>query len=247
MADPAATPWVFRYRSLLIGIVFLAAWLIGKYLGTLPFFAAQVGLLSLPADLLLNKAQVPVGSPWPLAIPVVLGLAGAALRWWGTSYLRGHVMADKHMHSDRLIIAGPFRFVRNPLYVGNFFIAAAYGLYFPPPALVVAVVLMVAVLAVVAHAEAEGLRRQHGAAYDAYAKRVHAFLPTLRPAAATATVQPDWINGLSSELWGALMPVYLAALVLRQDILAFVVLGIILAGLFYRRVVNQKARQAPPS
>ncbi|MES2154154.1 MAG: isoprenylcysteine carboxylmethyltransferase family protein [bacterium] len=246
MADAAPTPWVFRYRSLLIGLAFGASAGLGELLGRLAFFDQFVGTLSLPAHLLLYRPSGLAGPAWPLAVPIAFGVVGAAIRFWGTSYLRGHVMADREMHSDRLIIAGPFRYVRNPLYVGNLFIAVAFGAFYRPPALVLAVAFMALVLSVVAAAEARGLRARHGASYDAYAKEVHAFVPTFRPAAATADIQPDWLNGLTSEAWGALIPAYLAAVTLRNQNLGLAILAVVVAGLLYRKAVNRRARAVQP-
>src|SRR5581483_676331 len=109
LAPSRRTPWVFRNRSLLMALVFAVSALVGETLGRLPFFASWVGVVSLPSNLLLYGDRPGMGPFWPLAIPIVLGAVGCSLRFWGTSYLRGHIMADRHMHSDRLIIAGPFR------------------------------------------------------------------------------------------------------------------------------------------
>lgn len=247
----APTPWVFRNRGLLIALSFLATGFGGRLLSTFPPFPSLVGTLSLPADLLLQghpNGAPPPADLLPLAVPLVFGLVGFALRWWGTSYLRGHIMADRRMHSDRLIIAGPFRFVRNPLYLGNLFLMAGFALYFPPPALLIGLLAMGAVGAALAHVEANGLRRQHGAAYEAYARRVPAFLPTPRPAAATATVQPNWLDGLGAEAWALLMLPYLAAIAARQDVLALGLAIVIFGGLLWRGARNRakRAREVSP-
>jgi protein-S-isoprenylcysteine O-methyltransferase Ste14 len=52
------------------------------------------------------------GLIWPLAIVTVL--AGIALRIWGQQHLHFRVGMRK-----QLTTTGPYRFVRNPLYIGN--------------------------------------------------------------------------------------------------------------------------------
>src|SRR5262249_10606939 len=106
-----------------------------------------------------------------------------------------------------------------------------------------AVLGMLAVVAVIARAEAEGLRARHGAAYDEYARKVHAFMPRLRPVPATATIEPDWVNGLSTGAGGALLPGYLAALALSSVTFALAIVAIMFAGLLHRRVANRRARE----
>lgn len=52
------------------------------------------------------------GLIWPLAVVIVL--AGIALRIWGQQHLHYRVGMHK-----QLTTTGPYRFVRNPLYIGN--------------------------------------------------------------------------------------------------------------------------------
>jgi protein-S-isoprenylcysteine O-methyltransferase Ste14 len=58
----------------------------------------------------------------------ILGAAGAGLRTWAAAYLRPEVMRDHRLHDERLTADGPFRHVRNPLYLGNILMAAGMGL-----------------------------------------------------------------------------------------------------------------------
>src|SRR5208283_2649470 len=51
----------------------------------------------------------------------------ALLRTWATAYLRTEVVHDASQHSEALVADGPFRFVRNPLYLANLPMAAGIG------------------------------------------------------------------------------------------------------------------------
>lgn len=244
----AATPWLFRYRSLLFGLTFAISALLCIDLDRshlwprtpLDRFTALDPGLWLGRDL-----SAPAGPAGQLWLPVALVAICFGLRSWGTSYLRGHVMADKAMHSDRLIVAGPFRWVRNPLYLGNLFMAAAFGMLLPPPGLVLILLLQVALVTGLSHVEGKGLRRVHGSAYAAYASKVHAFLPRPpRSGVPDSPVAPDWSNGLWTESWHVGFMVYLAGIALRNG--PVLVLGALLtlATVVRNAVVNRRARRA---
>jgi len=43
------------------------------------------------------------------------------------AYLHSSVVHDSQLHSDRLVADGPYRRVRNPLYLGNILLAFGLG------------------------------------------------------------------------------------------------------------------------
>jgi len=247
-AKAPGTPWAFRHRGWLLGLTYGAsAWVsialdkAGLWPGT-PidrWTALDRGLW------IGSRLDTPAGPAWEIAIPIALLLVCFGLRSWGTSYLRGHVMADKAMHSDRLIVAGPFRWVRNPLYLGNLFMATAFGLLLPPPGLLLVLAGHAVVLGVLSHVEGEGLRREHGAAYEAYRRQVHAFIPKPPSAAVRNTpVQPDWRNGLATESWHLGFALYLAGLALRSTPLFLAGAAVTFGVMLLNGARNRRARAA---
>ena len=64
------------------------------------------------------------GVMWAGALCVV---AAAALRTWATAYLRSGVVHDGAVHAEALVADGPYRRVRNPLYVGGLLLAVGYA------------------------------------------------------------------------------------------------------------------------
>src|ERR1700733_12013749 len=54
--------------------------------------------------------------------------AAAALRTWAAAYMRSSVVHDARMHDSRLVADGPYRHLRNPLYLGTILMAFGVGL-----------------------------------------------------------------------------------------------------------------------
>ena len=78
----------------------------------------------------------------------------------------------------KLVIRGPYRFVRNPMYIGAGMTLAGAALFYVSASLLIytAIFLAVAHLFVVAYEE-RVLRRSFGGAYKAYCRHVRRWLP----------------------------------------------------------------------
>lgn len=57
----------------------------------------------------------------------LLVFLAALLRTWATAYLRTEIVHDTSQHSEALVADGPYRYVRNPLYLANLPMAAGIG------------------------------------------------------------------------------------------------------------------------
>jgi len=110
--------------------------------------------------------------------------AGIALRAWGISHC-----LYSHGAVDRLATGGPFRFVRNPLYLANTLIiagaTAASELFWLIP---VSVLWCLAVYSLATRDEERRLARAFGDEYRRYREEVPAWMPRLDgPGAAGAS------------------------------------------------------------
>jgi protein-S-isoprenylcysteine O-methyltransferase Ste14 len=78
----------------------------------------------------------------------------------------------------KLVIRGPYRFVRNPMYIGAGMTLAGAALYYESVSLLIyaAIFLAVAHLFVIAYEE-RVLRRSFGSEYEAYCRRVRRWMP----------------------------------------------------------------------
>jgi protein-S-isoprenylcysteine O-methyltransferase Ste14 len=117
---------------------------------------------------------------WALAVVAVLiaagsvWLVGAALRRLGKQW----AVAARLVEGHALVQNGPYRFVRNPIYLGMFGMMLATGLittqWIP---LLGASVLFIAGTYIRVRSEERLLREAFGAEFEAYARRVPALIP----------------------------------------------------------------------
>ncbi|PUA83153.1 isoprenylcysteine carboxyl methyltransferase [Nocardioides currus] len=83
--------------------------------------------------------------------------------------------------TEELVVRGPYRVVRNPMYVGVAAAVAGQALAFRSVGLVVwLVVFLLAVVSFVKGYEEPTLSEQFGAPYDRYRRRVPGWLPRVR-------------------------------------------------------------------
>ncbi len=153
-------------------------------------FARRGELLAVPA-----LALAALGKPdaFSIALGLPLAFAGEAVRAWAVGY-SGVTTRGDAVTAPALVTAGPYAYVRNPLYVGNFITAAGFAIAFTGGngtgkrlALVAgALGTMLAVYAVVVPHEERYLRSTFGAAFDAYVAAVPRVLPATKPAGSNA-------------------------------------------------------------
>jgi protein-S-isoprenylcysteine O-methyltransferase Ste14 len=142
-------------------------------------------LLSLPAGLLALFGRPSAQS---IAAGLPLAFAGELLRCWAVGY-SGVTTRNDAVTAPKLVTAGPYAHVRNPLYLGNFITAAGFAIAFTGKNSSAARALLVggslgAMLAlyaaIVAHEE-EFLREQFGDEFERYCERVPRMIPQLEP------------------------------------------------------------------
>lgn len=163
-------------------------------------------LLAIPALVL-----VVFGKPFGASIwyGVALALAGELVRVWAVGF-SGMTTRGDHVEAPELVSAGPYAFVRNPLYVGNFITAVGFAIAFTggndalwrTVLIVLALGVMIAVYAVIVPHEEQFLAGEFGEAFDRYRKSVPPLLPRLTPAAGGNGVwKPDVILNAETRTW----------------------------------------------
>jgi protein-S-isoprenylcysteine O-methyltransferase Ste14 len=156
-------------------------------------FKNRGALLSIPAAVLAAFGKPSATS---VAVGLPLAIAGELVRCWAVGY-SGVTTRGDHVEAPKLITAGPYAYVRNPLYVGNFITALGFSIAFTGKnsfAQKLALIgsslgVMAGVYATIIPHEEQFLRSQFGEAFDRYCERVPALVPQAEPA---QQQQGDW-------------------------------------------------------
>ncbi len=151
-------------------------------------------------------AMIVFARPEPAAMLIggVLVILGELVRFWGVAYAGSLTRVTGGVGAPEVIVAGPFAYVRNPLYVGNILLYAGVGVMsnalFPWLVLVAAVYFIFQYYEIVL-LEEEFLRGHFGAAYEDFAGHVPRFIPRLTRYnnESQSHQHPDWIAALRSE------------------------------------------------
>lgn len=165
--------WLFRYRS------------------SLPVPLALILLF-------VRKGEV--SAPWVFVAGPLLVLLGEGIRLWAVRHI-GTISRTRTTRYGPLITGGPYGLVRNPLYVGNWFLWTGFavwsGLLWMVP---VAWVMFALQYSAIARWEGALLRGVYQASYDDYARDVRAWMPRWSPkAGGAAGPRHPWRDVFFSE------------------------------------------------
>jgi protein-S-isoprenylcysteine O-methyltransferase Ste14 len=134
-------------------------------------------------------------------------LAGwaALIRTWAGAYLRSSIVHDAGLHGEQLVADGPYRHLRNPLYLGNMFLALGIGVLAPRSGFFVIVIGMWIIVYRLIGREEITLLASQGEGYRRYLAAVPRLWPALTPRVPASGAKPNWMDGFTSEMmmWAA--------------------------------------------
>lgn len=131
----------------------------------------------LVAWLLRRLLPLPVMAPQPVPGDILFGLALALIVWAGATMLRAGTDPRPDRPDAALVTTGPFRFSRNPFYLGFVLIAAGFALRWGDLWGWLAVAALLRMLDRLAIAREEAyLARRFGAAYRQYRAKVRRWI-----------------------------------------------------------------------
>jgi len=128
-------------------------------------------------------------------------LVAAFIRTWASSYLHANVVYAPELKTTLLIADGPYRQVRNPLYLANVLMAVGMGALMSRTGFVVAIAAMVGFSYRLILREEIELQASQGEPYVRYLRAVPRLCPSPRPRVASSGRQARWRDGFQAESW----------------------------------------------
>lgn len=211
---------------------------------------------------LLLRHPIDPKSPAPAdlrALHVVFAFAAflctlcSLIRTWAAAYLRSTVVHDHALHSESLVADGPFRHVRNPLYLGGVLLAAGIGFLASRTGWFVMTFGFLLFYYRLIFREEAALTAEQGQSFRNYCAAVPRFFPALRPRVPSSGAKPRWGQAFAGEMfiWGFAAGVVAFAITLNQA-LCWIITSVSFFGylaywLISARIAKSKSPQEPPA
>jgi protein-S-isoprenylcysteine O-methyltransferase Ste14 len=192
-----ASPTEFRYRywvhAAVFGLGFWSPWSIGPT-------TRQSAWLTLGSLIARNSTvSFTIATVALLLAGILCATAAASLRTWGTACLGSFTVTDARMQAGTIVAEGPYRYVRNPLYLGTWLHSLALALLMPPTGAVFTILATAILQARLIAGEEPFLTASLGPAYAAYCTAVPRILPSFVPLTHTAGARPQWLQAIVTE------------------------------------------------
>jgi protein-S-isoprenylcysteine O-methyltransferase Ste14 len=195
-----ASKFEFRLRGFILTLIvvlgFWAPWIhaldLGKRVSLLEWLALELSRLGVLRFTYATPAVIVAGT--------LLSGIGMVLRIAGTAYLGYGIVHDGDMQGPQLMTSGPYRYVRNPLYLGGWCMTAAICLLMSPTGALITMLLVTLFYLRLIFAEELFLEVHLGAIYHHYRRVTPRFAPRLRTNLPRGTARPQWLCAASTEL-----------------------------------------------
>lgn len=228
-----SSPLWYRARGTIFALIFLTGFFVP---------AAIEGVLRVT----YVPAFAAIGGHWGEAgIDVAMGVAIAlmitcyALRVWGSSYLNAQTVWDLDARTDALVTDGPFRYTRNPLYLGNVLMAIGFGALAPLWGWAFIALASIAYVLALIRWEEFAMRLHYGNAFEQYAQSVPALIPRLSAAPGLRDTQrqhqthrPSLRQGFLAEVFSASLFIGMVAVLFSAAYGWWIFLACFVAGTF---------------
>lgn len=219
-----ASDFEFRNRFFFIGLLFGA----GFFCYSFDHVNAATALVRAVArrDLNLNLPADRHALQVVLGIAALLVAGSAMIRTWATAYLRTDVVHDPTLHTEGIVADGPYRHVRNPLYLANVLMSVGMGLLASRLGFAVLVLGMLLITYRLIGREEEQLLGAQDEGYRAYRAAVPRLLPSLSSRLPSGATRPRWAQAWLGEafFWGFAAAVGAFALTLKLEY-AYIITG----------------------
>jgi protein-S-isoprenylcysteine O-methyltransferase Ste14 len=169
---------------------------------------------------------------------------GGLIRAWGAAYLRPDVVHDSSVRTERLVADGPFRYTRNPLYLGLLGGVFGAGLLCSRTGWLVQMILASFFCYRLIRREEAHLVLGQGERFVTYFQSVPRLFPVLKARVPASGALPHWQEGFAAQTpWWTIAAGEVAyALTLRLSIALLVALAGVPVHLAQKRARSIKAR-----
>lgn len=146
--------------------------------------------------------------------------AAAAIRTWAAAYLGSEVVHDLRLHTESLVADGPYRYVRNPLYLGSFLLSIGLGFLASRVGFFILVVGGAARILRLIGREEQNSEQQQGERFRKFARTLPRLLPSISPRLPAAGLDPCWGKAFQAEaaMWGFFVMMIAFTITLRDSV-----------------------------
>ncbi len=155
-----------------------------------------------PIPLLVVVLILAQPSGWSLILGISLAIVGELLRLWAVAHAGSATRTTAGAGGDELVMTGPYAHLRNPLYLGNFFMTTGLGVAawaWMPWMLLIIFLLFAVQYGMIVSLEEEYLRSKFAQLYAQYCHNVPRYLPRLKPFRSGQERLPSLNKALRSE------------------------------------------------
>lgn len=167
-------------------------WGIGSRITLLEWMALEISRLGL--------LRFTVATPVVIICGALVAALGVVFRVWGSAWLGHGVVLNAEMKAASLMADGPYRYVRNPLYLGVCCMIAALALLMPATGALFAFIAVPSFLFCLILGEEAFLVTKIGEPYRAYLRSVPRMFPRLRTTLTPTGNKPHWLQAVLSEI-----------------------------------------------
>jgi protein-S-isoprenylcysteine O-methyltransferase Ste14 len=196
-----ATAFEFRFRMLIVlavtALSFWAPWIrflgIGSGRSLLEWLALQLSRTGI--------VSFTVAVPLVIVTGALIAGTGAALRICGTAYLGSEIVKHQQMQAAGIMADGPYRYLRNPLYLGLWLVCVATAFLMPVTGALVSIILLGIFIYRLTLGEEAFLTPRLGDSYQTYLRAVPRLIPRLCASIPPAGSKPRWGQALIYEMY----------------------------------------------
>lgn len=209
-----ATDFEFRYRFWMIGLIYL--------LGFSAYRIDHINAVEYAVGKIAGHgtAQAEILAHALFGLAALILFCAAALRTWAAAYLKSDVVQDPSLHAERLVADGPYRHLRNPLYLGGILVAIGFGFLASRLGFVVIATGFTIFFLRLIGLEESRLAATQGDAYREFCRLVPSLWPSLRPRVPAGGARPQWGQAFAGEIfmWGFFAGMAAFAETLNEDV-----------------------------